>query len=554
MKRTNIYISLGLFGIAALVLYFMYASKHSWAARASLNPAFNATLVGVFDRRNHFSDNFSQNTQHVSLTLGAAASKDELAQLFDNQVTGNLLVTVVTDDKNSLGKTANGNYDEAIRAFVQALPKIAGKIYVRWNPEMEVPVQLYTWQYQSPADYIKAYRHFAAICKKANQAVQLVWAPAGYPGTEEYWPGNDVVDVVSITINGESEETSKFFPRDKDAVTMIRRKLLRTRFADKPVIILDADNAKSPADLEESIAQAAVGIEKDAALVFQHIPNNTPPDRQAGVKPLVGVYDPKKLLVSSEGVGCEHIFIDLVNIQNGEFEKDFTAILSRNHDPVVSVEPWRDSKTRKDSSVLQNTIDGVYDEEFRKLFSIIEKSDRRVFVRFAHEMEIPIERYLWQSKDPVLYIKAYRYFMSLGAGIANVKKVWGPAGDRGSMEWYPGDDVVDYVSIAIYGLPDKNITDPARQEPFEAIYNKKIQRVGFAGKPIFITEFGVKGPENFQRLWMDGVADVVRKHREIFGLCYFNLADNPKVWGGIPPPDWGISRATFDHFVGQLIR
>jgi hypothetical protein len=293
MKRTNIYISLGLFGIAALVLYFMYASTHS----TSLNPAFNATLAGVFDRRNHFPENLSRNTEHVSLTLVSDASKEELAQLFGKPVKDNLLVTVVIDDKNSLGKVTDGDYDDAIRGFARALPKIAGKIYVRWNPEMEVPVQLYTWQYQSPVDYIKAYRRFAAICKKANQAVQLVWAPAGYPGTEEYWPGGDVVDVVSITINGQSEEASKFFPRDKDAVTMIRRKLLRTRFADKPVIILDADNAEPSAGLRESITLAAAGIEKDAALVFQHIPNNTPPGRPDGAKPLIGVYDPKKLLV-----------------------------------------------------------------------------------------------------------------------------------------------------------------------------------------------------------------------------------------------------------------
>lgn len=553
MKRTNIYVAIVISGLVILALLFKYARLDRPETLTSLDSSFHAQLVGVFDRRSSFPDNFSRNIKHISLNIGRKASREQLAQLIGKPGAGNLLVTVVMNGKNDLEEITDGNYDDAIRALCQVLSETNAKTLMRWNPDMEVPVKLYAWQYQSPATYIDAYRHFAAICKEENKAIQLVWAPAGYPGTEEYWPGNDVIDIVSITINGQSENSSTIYARDKDTLTMLRRKLLRTRFTDKPVLILEAGNALPSAGLKRSLADAIAEIEQDSAIVFQPIPNNTPPMRGTKVKPLIGVYDPKELLVSSDAIEAEHIFIDLGDIQSGKFERDFTAITARNHDPVVTVEPWRDRKPRKDSSVLQNTIDGVYDEEFRQLFSIIARSKRRVFVRFAHEMEIPIHRYSWQSRDPVLYIKAYRHFMSLSAGVANVKKVWGPAGDRGSMEWYPGNDAVDYVSIAIYGLPDKDITDPTKQEPFEAIYNRKLQRVRFAGKPIFVTEFGVKGPEDYQQQWMEGVASLARKHGEIFGLCYFNLADNPKVWGNIPPPDWGISRATFDHFVAELL-
>jgi hypothetical protein len=93
--------------------------------------------------------------------------------------------------------------------------------------------------------------------------------------------------------------------------------------------------------------------------------------------------------------------------------------------------------------------------------------------------------------------------------------VWGPAGDRGSMEWYPGGDVVDFISIAIYGLPDKNITDPTRQESFETIFNRKAWRMRFASKPIFVTEFGVKGPEDFQAQWLEKAAEVLAVHGKL---------------------------------------
>jgi beta-mannanase len=131
-------------------------------------------------------------------------------------------------------------------------------------------------------------------------------------------------------------------------------------------------------------------------------------------------------------------------------------------------------------------------------------------------------------------------------------RVWGPAGDRGAMEWWPGEDVVDFVSIAIFALPGKNITDPKKQEPFRAIYERKFRRIHFAGKPVLVTEFGVKGPEDFKRQWLYGAAGVIEKHKEISGVSYFNLADNPEVWGDIPAPDWSITRATFEKFVEKL--
>jgi beta-mannanase len=168
-------------------------------------------------------------------------------------------------------------------------------------------------------------------------------------------------------------------------------------------------------------------------------------------------------------------------------------------------------------------------------------------------MEIPITRYPWQSQNPVDYIKSFRYFMNFQNPFpSNIKKVWGPAGDRGSIEWWPGNDVVDYISIAIYGLPDKNISDPKKQETFETIFKRKYWRMRFINKPIFITEFGVKGPEDFQTKWLEDAAKVIRMHKQIIGVNYFNMSDTPKAWGDIKPPDWSISKESFYRFIKVL--
>lgn len=515
-----------------------------------LAEAFNEKPIGYFDRSDS-SAALPQDLQSLCIQIHPGTQAGELTAAFRQlDPKKKLILTVLTGQEDALERLADGKFDDALQALAEAIPR-GNRVYIRWNPDMEVPVKRHAWQYQSPADYIRAFRHLAQILKQHRPDAQLLWSPAGYPGTEEYWPGSDVVDAVGISVNGPSEQEATAYPRDPDRITTLRRKLIRTRFMPKPVFIFSSDSLTP--DLQRDLKDAAQDLRDNAQWVFQKFEIKEPALRKAGSIPLLGVYDPRQALTGLPSVQVEHLFVDLSNIQSGAFEKDFQAVVNRGHQVIVTVEPWRDLKPRKDSSALRNTIRGVYDEEFLALFATISRTSLPVYVRFAHEMEIPIHRYSWQSQDPVLYIQAFRYFMQLGKDVRNVRKVWGPAGDRGSMEWYPGDDAVDFVSIAIYGLPDKNITDPTKQESFETIFNRKVWRMRFASKPVFITEFGVKGPEDFQSQWMEAAARVLASHKAVWGACYFNLADNPEVWGDIPAPDWGISRATFERFV-QVLR
>lgn len=551
-RKKNIYMSaaaLLLGGITVYLFRYMFAGNPLGGPAVLPNSDFQEQVVAHFDRRDSIAS--MSGFQHLSLKLTQDADEQDIAVMWKGlDANRDWLLTVATGEEGTLQQCTEGKYDDAFRALCKALPRGRGAVYLRWNPDMEVPVQRYAWQYQSPVGYITAFRHVAGICRKASPAVRMVWGAAGYPGADEYWPGKDVVDVVGISVNGLSEREATAYPADPDLNVALRRKIMRTRLADKLLMVLVAGGDSTARVVKENLNEVWNAIKMDSTIVFQPLPD--PGSLPVYGKPLAGVYDPKHLLTASPSVDVEHLFVDLVNIQSGEFEKDFEGILKRGHQPIITVEPWRDGKVRKDSSVLRNIVDGVYDEEFREVFRLVAKTNLPVYVRFAHEMEIPIHRYSWQSQDPVSYIKAYRHFMSLGKQTRNVRKVWGPAGDRGSMEWYPGDDMVDFVSIAIYGLPDKNITDPEKQESFETIYNRKAWRMRLAFKPIFITEFGVKGPEAYQRKWMENAARVVAAHKEIAGACYFNLADNPAVWGNIPAPDWGISRATFDHFIQTL--
>ena len=524
--------------------------------QSAVDHDFKEPVLGIFDRSGSLSNYPVDSLAHLCITLDKSANRDTLQKLAAAMASlHDVMITIKMQSGAKdcvLKEVAKGEFDEILKLFGEVIARHQQPVFVRWNPEMEVPVQLYAWQYQSPDDYIEAFKHFSGICKKYSPNVSVVWGPAGYPGTEEYWPGKEAVDLVSVTSGSKSEGLATAYPIERDLKTSIKRKIHRVRFMDKPVLILGAE--KQDPLSKTAIARALMEIKNDAPTIY-----GTAEMDESGrlpflaSKPVIGVYDPKLLLVSSPAVRTEHIFIDLQHIQEGTFQKDFEAVIKRDHDIIVSFEPWGDQKVRKDTNVLLNTIQGIYDKEFEEFYRILASSKRTVYLRFAHEMEIPIHRYAWQSQDPVLYIKAFRYFMNFNKSDGgNIKKVWGPAGDRGSMEWWPGKDVVDFVSVAIYGLPDKNITDPTKQESFETIYNRKFNRIRLGGKPVFITEFGVKGPEDYKKRWMENAAGVIKTHKEIAGVCYFNLADNPKVWGNIPAPDWSIKRETFNHFIQTL--
>jgi beta-mannanase len=277
------------------------------------------------------------------------------------------------------------------------------------------------------------------------------------------------------------------------------------------------------------------------------------PNKIIRKKNVIGVYDPDKKLTTLPVITAEHIFTDFTEVTDNSFEKKFNAVVKRNHDVIVTIEPFYRKFGITDSSVLSKTLNGQFDKEFNKIFNIISNVKQIVYLRWAHEMEIPIHRYGWQSQDPVKYINAYRYFMLFRKNKAsNIKFVWGPAGDRGSIDYWPGEDVVDYISIAIYGLPDKNITDPNQQESFDQIFKRKSYRMRFLNKPIFITEFGVKGNHDFQSNWLKDAAKTINNNKQIFGICYFNSKDTPNAWGDIKAPDWAISKKSFMNFYNAL--
>lgn len=552
-KKFRMYLFL-FFLAFALVIVSVFVYKHRYTISSNFHiinnellPRNNQTVSGLFFRSDSTYYDTLVNLTHFALTVNNHSSFRIDKTLFDvvpqNQ---DLLLSIEFQGNKYLRKykndplqeIINGSLDEKLKKIYDSLLDIDRKIYIRINPEMEL------WYFNFPwyncYKYIEAYRHVALLWQNKN--LKFIWGHSGFIGAERYYPGDDVVDFISFTL----------YPGKTSYRNEVHRNLHRLRFVNKPIIIMKHENACG-----NKLIYNYVNAEIDTIAKYQNIAYNDSLWKISDPvikdkKFLIGVHDPRKLLISDPAISLEHIFVSFDHIQSGESERRIEEVFSRNHDVILTVEPWSE---KPDSNILLNIIHGKYDSIIHRLQKDISDKNHTVYLRFAHEMEIPITRYPWQSQDPLTYIRAFRYFMQFPQQVPeNVKRVWGPAGDGGSSDFYPGDDVVDYLSIAVYALPDKNITDYEKQHTFSSMFIFKTSNVRFINKPIFITEFGVKGPEEYKSIWLEDAARILNINPQVVGVNYFNMSDTPGVWGEIKEPDWSITPETLHRFLEVLAR
>lgn len=524
-------------------------------------------VLAVFSFNSQGENKLLKSFKHYRLKLSQSKGLDFNKSDIDEWTldTIPLMITVETWGANAITSykmnpvddLIKGKYDSTIKELCTNLIRKRSNVYIRFNPEIEVPYKRYPWQ-GYVQEYIDAFEYLAILCKKYAPQIQMVWGASGYPGVLEYYPGDNMVDAASVILKSDSEMKLKVYPNNYSVKYDLIRRLHRLRFLDKPIFVFGSKNTVNDSINNDLILGITRYIQNERQIIYSSENFVRPkPIKKDTInrKFQIGLYDPQNLLNNESSITVEHLFADFSNLNDGTFQNSFDKVMERSHDVIVTFEPFRQPNKNVDLNVLQSIIEGNYDENICCFYNIILNTNRKVYLRFAHEMEIPITRYPWQSQDPVTYIKAFRYFMTFKNALPNnIKRVWGPAGDRGSIEWYPGNDVVDVMSIAIYGLPDKNITDPNKQESFSTIFKRKCWRLRFIDKPLFITEFGVKGPEEYQTKWLEAAALVLRENPQVLGVNYFNMSDTPKAWGDIKPPDWSISKSTLQHFINTLYK
>ena len=97
---------------------------------------------------------------------------------------------------------ADGAYDATMRSICEVLAALNSPLTLRWGHEMDDDNGQFIWAGWRPDDYIAAYRRMMDIARDAVPGINLMWSPLGDAGMEDYYPGDDYVDLTGLSVFG----------------------------------------------------------------------------------------------------------------------------------------------------------------------------------------------------------------------------------------------------------------------------------------------------------------------------------------------------------------
>jgi cellulose synthase (UDP-forming) len=179
-----------------------------------------------------------------------------------------------------LDRIAQGQMDSQVRLLARTIASSAPQVVlVRWGHEMDLS-GLYPWAANNPELYRAAFRRVVSIFR-AEGAVNasFVWSPAGNENADGYYPGDDVVDYVGVTVLGDEhwDEVSGFTPQS--FTDLFAPRYARVAGHGKPVLVAELGVSGTSERKTVWLQQASQSVEQFPllrALVYFNAQNPWP--------------------------------------------------------------------------------------------------------------------------------------------------------------------------------------------------------------------------------------------------------------------------------------
>lgn len=201
---------------------------------------------------------------------------------------------------------------------------------------------------------------------------------------------------------------------------------------------------------------------------------------------------------------------------------DAQAIVAKGLNPIITLEPYKDTATNPLPEITAGTIDGF----LTNLFNGINAVAPNAIIRPMHEMETNQARYPWAFKPSIDYINAWIHLYNLNDGLSNnLKFLWSPAGDPLAPYYYPGDAYVDYVGFSLYETPTEvDLVWYGEDRQFVNEFVRKMLLL-VPNKQVILPEVGIAGsniPEKAQILKLLTDTIEIAWLNRIVSLNFFN--------------------------------
>jgi endoglucanase len=245
---------------AAGPLMIALAAVSAFAAQSSAAPKGELPF-GIYDPDGDFSDDPEITVEHLFLPwedvyLPSLVEADSYALERGRSV----LVTIEPwtwsrSERNTAERLqqgiSTGEYDRYMSSICAVLNLFESPVTVRWAQEMEDESGQFIWAAWEPDAYIAAYRHMVDICRAQAPKINYMWSPSGYDDLADYYPGDDYVDLVGLSVFG-------YQPWERDILgkELSFKEILAPRYAladqfGKPIVVAELGYAGDQAYVDK---------------------------------------------------------------------------------------------------------------------------------------------------------------------------------------------------------------------------------------------------------------------------------------------------------------
>ena len=142
---------------------------------------------------------------------------------------------------------SDGIYDANMTAICEVLNTLQSPVTLRWGHEMDDDNGQFIWAGWEPADYITAYQRMIDLCRTSAPNIQVMWSPLGDEGMEKYYPGDDYVDLVGLSVFGFQAFDQINFGGDRSFTDILGPRYERAAAFGKPVVVAEVGYTGSEA-------------------------------------------------------------------------------------------------------------------------------------------------------------------------------------------------------------------------------------------------------------------------------------------------------------------
>lgn len=133
----------------------------------------------------------------------------------------------------------DGTYDENMRTICDVLNTLQSPVTVRWAHEMDHGDGQFIWSAWQPDTYIAAYRRMTGICREAAPNVRYMWSPLGDEGMERYYPGDQHVDLVGLSVFAYQPWERAKYGHDRAFEEILAPRYDRAKVFGKPIVVAE---------------------------------------------------------------------------------------------------------------------------------------------------------------------------------------------------------------------------------------------------------------------------------------------------------------------------